>query len=408
MALFFLLIFFLIFIVTCSDKNDFLKNDKRSLQTTPPETNTISNISIYVNYDCLVDGLSSDERNLIIRAINNAKYTLEKLIKVKKLDRGILLRDYEGLFNNQFQGCVNLNQYPVSDLFILIRKYSETFDGNIEFATSEIFYHLENNIEKRPLIGGVAFKLNYLSLDDEDSKYQALSTIFLHEFTHILGFNKTIMQQKKLIKINATAKRRMNNNTYTKYSFIGPKALNIARSYFNCTSLDGIELDTVSGQETKDKDSTKTIHWSERILMGDYMIPSLYYIEQAISEITLASLEDLEYYEVNYYTGGLMRFGKNKGCTFFSEDCIEAFINISVSNPLDFKVALQSSFPNEFCSSVYEGADNVFGTCSPGRQSMAFCFNIMGYPSISDNRDYKRSLFSSNFGRYLALGFSPT
>lgn len=216
------------------------------------------------------------------------------------------------------------------------------------------------------------------------------------------------MQQKKLIKINATAKRRMNNNTYTKYSFIGPKALNIARSYFNCTSLDGIELDTVSGQETKDKDSTKTIHWSERILMGDYMIPSLYYIEQAISEITLASLEDLEYYEVNYYTGGLMRFGKNKGCTFFSEDCIEAFINISVSNPLDFKVALQSSFPNEFCSSVYEGADNVFGTCSPGRQSMAFCFNRMGYPSISDNRDYKRSLFSSNFGRYLALGFSPT
>ena len=142
--------------------------------------------------------------------------------------------------------------------------------------------------------------------------------------------------------------------------------------------------------------------------MGDYMIPSLYYIEQAISEITLASLEDLEYYEVNYYTGGLMRFGKNKGCTFFSEDCIEAFINISVSNPLDFKVALQSSFPNEFSSSVYEGADNVFGTCSPGRQSMAFCFNRMGYPSISDNRDYKRSLFSSNFGRYLALGFSPT
>ena len=235
MALFFLLIFFLIFIVTCSDKNDLLKNDKRSLQITPAETSTISNISIYVNYDCLVDDRNSDEGRLLIRAINNAKYTLEKLIKVKKLDRGIYLKDYESLFNNQFQGCINLNQYSDGDLFILIRKYSATFDGTIEFATPEIFYHLENNIEKRPLIGGVAFKLDSLSLDDEDSKYQALSTIFLHEFTHILGFNKTIMQQKKLIKINATAKRRMNNNTYTKYSFIGPKALNIARSYFNCT-----------------------------------------------------------------------------------------------------------------------------------------------------------------------------
>ena len=334
MALFLLLIFFLIFIVTCSDKNDLLKNDKRSLQSTPAETSTISNISIYVNYDCLVDVRNSDEGRLLIRAINNAKYTLEKLIKVKKLDRGIYLKDYESLFNNQFQGCINLNQYSDGDLFILIRKYSATFDGTIEFATPEIFYHLENNIEKRPLIGGVAFKL-----DSEDSKYQALSTIFLHEFTHILGFNKTIMQQKKLIEIHENAKRRMNDDTYTNYSFIGSKALNIAKSYFNCTFMTGIELDVVSGQETKEKDSTKTIHWNERILMGDYMIPSLYYIEQAISEITLASLEDLGYYEINYYTGGLMRFGKNKGCNFFSKDCIEEFLNISTTN---FKVALQS------------------------------------------------------------------
>ena len=402
MALFLLLIFFLIFIVTCSDKNDLLKNDKRSLQSTPAETSTISNISIYVNYDCLVDVRNSDEGRLLIRAINNAKYTLEKLIKVKKLDRGIYLKDYESLFNNQFQGCINLNQYSDGDLFILIRKYSATFDGTIEFATPEIFYHLENNIEKRPLIGGVAFKLDSLVLDDEDSKYQALSTIFLHEFTHILGFNKTIMQQKKLIEIHENAKRRMNDDTYTNYSFIGSKALNIAKSYFNCTFMTGIELDVVSGQETKEKDSTKTIHCNERILMGDYMIPSLYYIEQAISEITLASLEDLGYYEINYYTGGLMRFGKNKGCNFFSKDCIEEFLNISTTN---FKIALQSSFPNEFCSSVYEGADNVFGTCSPGRQSMAFCFNRMSYPSILDNK-YRR-LFSS-YGVYLALGFSPT
>ena len=34
----------------------------------------------------------------------------------------------------------------------------------------------------------------------------------------------------------------------------------------------------------------------------------------AISEITLALLEDSGWYKANYYTGGLMRFGKNKGC----------------------------------------------------------------------------------------------
>ena len=45
------------------------------------------------------------------------------------------------------------------------------------------------------------------------------------------------------------------------------------------------------------------------------------YEEQAISEITLSLMEDSGWYKMNYYTGGLMRFGKNKGCAFLDEDC---------------------------------------------------------------------------------------
>ena len=43
------------------------------------------------------------------------------------------------------------------------------------------------------------------------------------------------------------------------------------------------------------------------------------YPDVAISDITLAVLEDTGYYKVNYYTGGLFRFGKNQGCAFFSK-----------------------------------------------------------------------------------------
>ena len=125
--------------------------------------------------------------------------------------------------------------------------------------------------------------------------------------------------------------------------------------------MDGIELDAINGKELTDNGNT--IHWSERILLGDYMIPSLYYIEQSISEITLASLVDLGYYQVNYYTGGLMRFGKNKGCDFLRKDCIELYDG-----------GILTSYPNEFCSNIYQGLE-TFGTCSPGRQSMAFCYN---------------------------------
>ena len=39
-----------------------------------------------------------------------------------------------------------------------------------------------------------------------------------------------------------------------------------------------------------------------------------------ITELTLALLEDSGWYEINYYTGGLMRFGKNKGCDYYNCD----------------------------------------------------------------------------------------
>ena len=47
-----------------------------------------------------------------------------------------------------------------------------------------------------------------------------------------------------------------------------------------------------------------------------------YDMEPVISEFTLALFEDLEFYKVNYYTGGLMRYGKNNGNDFLNKKCI--------------------------------------------------------------------------------------
>ena len=45
-------------------------------------------------------------------------------------------------------------------------------------------------------------------------------------------------------------------------------------------------------------------------MIGDF------YEEQAISEMTLALFEDSHWYKVNYYTGGLFRYGKNETYIF--------------------------------------------------------------------------------------------
>jgi hypothetical protein len=69
--------------------------------------------------------------------------------------------------------------------------------------------------------------------------------------------------------------------------------------------------------------------------------------------MTLAFLEDLGYYKVNYYTGGLFRFGKNEGCSFFKKKCIYSEGTL---------------FPNEFC---YRPGEPF---CSGSLTSKGYCF----------------------------------
>ena len=140
-------------------------------------------------------------------------------------------------------------------------------------------------------------------------------------------------------------------------------------------------------------------HWSQRILLGDYMISEIYYSEQAISEITLALLEDLNWYTVNYYTGGLMKFGKHKGCDFFDKDCVE---NKLISNSLGL---LKSTFPNEFCSSYYTGPSS-YGICSSGRQSMSYCLNDRHSQNL-ESPIYIRNDFAYGYSNKILIEYCP-
>ena len=50
-------------------------------------------------------------------------------------------------------------------------------------------------------------------------------------------------------------------------------------------------------------------------MLGDYMIATIYN-DFAMSDINLALFEDTGFYKVGYYSRGLFKFGKNKGCFF--------------------------------------------------------------------------------------------
>ena len=125
-----------------------------------------------------------------------------------------------------------------------------------------------------------------------------LKNLIFHGIMHILGFDEDIFKNKNMIETKGSISYIKSKNVLDK-----------AKEHFGCSTITGIPLDNGLS------------HWDGRIMFEDSMV-NLEFPEYIISDITLAALEDTGFYKVNYYSGGIFKFGKNKGCDFLTKDCI--------------------------------------------------------------------------------------
>ena len=205
---------------------------------------------------------------------------------------------------------------------------------------------LVDDATKRTIAASISIPPDYFINEMSNKKFY-IESLLLHEFTHILGFYNNTFQYFKGGLENTITKveKRGIIRTYIKT----PKVVELAKKYFACPSAIGIELED---QEASNISS----HWDARILLGEYMNLEQYSPEVVISDFTLALLEDSGWYKVNYYTGGLMRFGKNKGCNFLDSYCYD------------------NSGKTEFKNEFFDYPDNVGNpSCSSGRLSRTYC-----------------------------------
>ena len=153
--------------------------------------------------------------------------------------------------------------------------------------------------------GGILYINSNLNFNIKNTKAY-MKQILLHEITHILVFHPYFFEQ---LKMNTTS----GGKSYIKTS----KVLAAAKKHFGCSSfpLPGVPLEDQGGEGSVGS------HWESRYMLGDYMV-STAFPDYAISDITLALFEDSGFYKVNYYSGGLFKFGENKGCDFLTKDCI--------------------------------------------------------------------------------------
>ena len=300
----------------------------------------------YMTYQANSDTNLSKHFNKVLNSINKAKTTLENLFNVVPFQKNWIVRgkilEHLGIpkYNTDFfkqdgEPTKTLRQIGY-DLYIFPK-----FGNLTSLGSFGIYYKDANN---RPMITKMTLSTKFNFEKRGAEKY--LDIFFLHYFTHLIGFSGTFIKEN--FPGNPYLKQKDKFGIERHY-ITSKKVVETAKKYFGCDKITGVELDNkglINGDST---------HWEPRILLGDYMTSfGIEYEEQAISEITLSLLEDSGWYKANYYTGGLMRFGKNKGCDFLFEKCV---------NPDTHK----TKFNNEFFDEYYNNRKTP--SCSSGRQS---------------------------------------
>lgn len=135
---------------------------------------------------------------------------------------------------------------------------------------------------------------------------------------------------------------------------VTPTVVKEVRDYFNCSLLEGAEL------EDQGEEGTALTHWEKRVFENEAMA-GIHTQNPIISRITLALMEDTGWYKANYSMAEEMSWGKNLGCDFVMKSCKDWMAQ---------KAARGFSI-HPFCNRVKR--DPLRTECTEDRTSVAVC-----------------------------------
>jgi hypothetical protein len=269
-------------------------------------------IRIYLDYttlDAQKGQISDDLIANIKKVMTTVASSLSNLINVKASSSALKITSCsdEIKIGSTVQSGVqaDLVIFPFVDL-----KAAETTEASATYCG-------QDNTTGRPVAGYVGFN-KLMDFAQKNAMYYQSLLVF-HEVNHILSFNASLFEEfvdssNNRIPLSSVVTTSTVNGV-SRNLLSTPKVVAAAKKHFGCNSLTGVELENQGGAGTAGS------HWEFRVMAGDYMIGESYG-ENVISDITLALMEDSGWYTVNYYTGGLFRFGKNQGCDFLNTKCI--------------------------------------------------------------------------------------
>lgn len=254
----------------------------------------------------------------------------------------------------------------------------------------------------RPVAGHANLCPNSISTDPKDLK--ALIATVKHELTHVLGFSVSLFAYyrdsngqplteresvpgpipvdprtgyakwsdrviKRVVRTNWTTGEGAIDKEV--HMMVTPTVVREVRKHFNCSTLEGAEL------EDQGSDGTSMTHWEKRLFENEAMTGT-HTQNSVYSRITLAVLQDTGWYVANFTSAERLEWGKDLGCEFAKKSC---------KSWIDERRAKQLSI-RPFCDRVK--GDLLQIACTEDRSSKAVC-NMRHYkdplPGVYQNFD---------------------
>lgn len=189
-------------------------------------------------------------------------------------------------------------------IFVAAGVMSGGYDNTLAYAYPCTF----DPSSGRPISAVVNFNPKYLaSWSSGHSTYDndELVQTAIHEIHHAMGFTRSNLESRV---VPNTVRGK------TVYEIRTPNVLSKGRALLGCDSLSGVEIEDEGG------DGSRLAHWERRVLFEEMMVAAG---GSKLSALTLAFMEDLGYYTVDYTRARRMVVGSDAGCGFVEKKCNE-------------------------------------------------------------------------------------
>ena len=200
-----------------------------------------------------------DYHDLLINSMKKAVETLQNLLRVKPhayeysfldgdIDEELKIKDWD---KNIVGTTATLSGKTMAsqDIDLIIFGTIQTLASGTLASASARYTDPDN---AQPVIGVV--KINKEVDYSKEKSQEYFQAIVLHEFTHILGFN---IQNFEDYYHNVITQE--DDFGIMRTYIISSKVVEVARKYYNCPDLEGVELEESGGEGTAGS------HWEARI-----------------------------------------------------------------------------------------------------------------------------------------------